>query len=575
MRKTAVKDRLAISQYYHDLNTDVHYIETFSELFALLGTHARNAKLFSSNRAVRGVLARLRFLHLYVENPANIIARCQQYHAFKDALLLLARKNIPVYFYNRVGKEKEGFVYSESATIRMEKGLSFPLMYENIDTYKEEFKELFGNQYSKEYVEKIGRIPQVIRKGDVYCHEDLSSEYVNVVGGRRVTCYQPRNTTRTIHFYGRCGAFGYAVEDKDTLPSQLQRCLVEGGQRDISVINHGLWGGEDSYIDHNFISDAVGMKEGEIVLFYRMHLDKRMLRHLQDYGLRYKEITHEWHKYPEAKWCFYDKPGHMNSVGYGIVAKLIFDDLMENGFSALPVNEEKLRDFKSAYLTEYLKSRRNPEFYKEISNYIQGIEKEFPLTSGIVRAGAIVMNCNPFTKGHRFLIEQAVSKVDRLYIFVVEEDKSYFRFSDRKEMVVKGTEDLPNVVVVSSGKFIISSYTFPEYFMKDYVKEKNFDVTNDLEIFCEYIAPPLRIRVRFAGEEPFDPVTSNYNENMRRILPKYGMEFCEIPRLALNKGTVINATEVRRLLKDGDLESIKEYVPSTTLKILKERYLFQ
>ena len=154
----------------------------------------------------------------------------------------------------------------------------------------------------------------------------------------------------------------------------------------------------------------------------------------------------------------------------------------------------------------------------------------------------------------------------------MQEDKSFFKFEDRLDMVKQGTADLKNVVVISSGKFIISSLTFPEYFMKDYVKEKNFDVSRDVETFCKYIAPPLSIKKRFAGEEPFDPVTMNYNENMLRILPKYGIVFCEIPRLAIDGKRVINATEVRRLLKERNFERIEEYVPKTTLSILKEKY---
>ena len=108
--------------------------------------------------------------------------------------------------------------------------------------------------------------------------------------------------------------------------------------------------------------------------------------------------------------------------------------------------------------------------------------------------------------------------------------------------------------------------------MKDYVKEKNFDVSMDVETFCKHIAPPLKITKRFAGEEPLDPVTLNYNENMRRILPRYGMEFCEIPRMALDEKRVINATEVRRLLKERNFDAIKEYVPDSTIIILQKKY---
>lgn len=76
------------------------------------------------------------------------------------------------------------------------------------------------------------------------------------------------------------------------------------------------------------------------------------------------------------------------------------------------------------------------------------------------------MNCNPFTLGHRYLIEEACSQVDILYVFVVEEDKSYFKFEDRIEMVRQGTKDLKQVQVLPSGKYIISKETFAQYFKK-------------------------------------------------------------------------------------------------------------
>ena len=277
------------------------------------------------------------------------------------------------------------------------------------------------------------------------------------------------------------------------------------------------------------------------------------------------------HKYPDAKSCFYDKPGHMNAVGYRNAAKLIVKDLIKHNFKNKEVASIMLDGFTNRYLTAYLKSSRNVKFDEEIEEYLDSIKAKYPNDS-INNAGAIVMNCNPFTFGHRNLVEFASEKVERLYIFVVEEDKSFFKFDDRIEMVRKGVSDLKNVVVIPSGKFIISAFTFPEYFMKDYVKEKNFDVSSDIQIFCKYISPALNIKTRFVGEEPFDPVTSNYNETMRKILPEYGMKFCEIPRLKTETDEVINATKVRELLKQKDLKKLKEFVPTSTLAILQEKY---
>lgn len=169
------------------------------------------------------------------------------------------------------------------------------------------------------------------------------------------------------------------------------------------------------------------------------------------------------------------------------------------------------------------------------------------------------MNCNPFTKGHRYLIEESIKLVDVLYIFLVEENKSYFDFKDRLNMVKIGTADLENVIVIPSGSYIISSVTLPGYFCKEDKPDIKFDATEDLEIFAEIIAKEFAIRVRFAGEEPIDEFTNRYNEYMRQILPKYGIEFYEIPRMQCD-GKVISASRVRRHIEEGTFEKIRELV---------------
>lgn len=563
IRKKEIKD------YYHEMGLRAVFVNSICSVYKILLAPRKNSVVVSNSRVVRKASSLLK-MRTAITNNVSVYA--QQYFAMKDAFLLLAKKEVPVFYYNRIGKEKNGYIYSDSAINRMEKHLSFPYMYEHIDEYESDLRELFGDLYQKEYIQELGRIPQVIKKGNIYCHEDYSGKYVNVIEGRRVVVGQPDSYRKTIHVYGRCGAFGYAVEDKNSLPSQIQLLLRNRDVTDIRVVNHGLWGGEDEYLEHNFLNECAGFKEGDIILFYMMHIDKRLLKHWEEAGVRYKEITHEWHQYPEARWCFYDKPGHMNHIGYSHVAELIVEDLLRQSFSCKTIAPEMFQSFNSEHLNAYLKENNTSDFYKEIKDYTDSILQEYPLQNDSMTCGSIVMNCNPFTKGHRYLIELAASQVERLYVFVVQEDKSFFKYDDRFDMVRQGTSDLKNVVVVSSGKFIISSLTFPEYFMKDYVKEKNFDVSMDVETFCKYIAPPLKIKKRFAGEEPFDPVTKNYNENMSRILPKYGMEFCEIPRLALDEKRVVNATEVRRLLKERNFETIKEYVPETTLGILKDKY---
>ena len=185
--------------------------------------------------------------------------------------------------------------------------------------------------------------------------------------------------------------------------------------------------------------------------------------------------------------------------------------------------------------------------------------------------GSIVMNCNPFTLGHRYLIEYASAKVDKLYIFVVEEDKSRFKFQDRFFLVQEGVKDLPNVEVIPSGKFIISQQTFSGYFNKESLQDVAVDSSQDVEIFAREIAPTLGINIRFVGQEPEDNVTNQYNENMRRILPQYNIDFCEIPRKEIN-GEVISAKKVRAALVDNDFDKIQKLVPQSTFDFLKKKY---
>lgn len=184
--------------------------------------------------------------------------------------------------------------------------------------------------------------------------------------------------------------------------------------------------------------------------------------------------------------------------------------------------------------------------------------------------GAIVMNANPFTYGHRYLVEYAAKRVDYLYIFVVEEDKSYFRFEDRLKLVKEGTGDLENVMVLPSSPYIISSSSLPGYFNKEKMKgDFKLDATQDLISFVQ-AAMILNVKIRFAGEEPLDPFTNQYNINMNRILPQYGMGFEVIPRKK-EENQVVSASLVRKCMQNGELEKIKELVPESTFRFISMR----
>lgn len=562
--------RRALRAYAAEMGRTAVFPGTVTGLIRLLLGRVKGAVVMTDRHRVRRLAKRRGFV---LASPKKVLPVARRHLALRDAFLLLAKKGVPVWFCNRVGRIKTpDWRYADSAERRRANGLSFPTMLEDISAHADDLKELFGEKYSPEYVADVGRIPQIVRYGEVFRHEDVSGRHVNVVGGLRVTCGQPSSYSRTLHVYGRCGAFGYAVEDADTLPSRLQKCLSAAGISDVRVVNHGLWGGDDACLDGNFLHELSEFAPGDVVLFYRKHFSPALMEKWADYGVRYLDITKSWHDFPEAKWCFYDRPGHMNAIGYANAARLIAAEMVKTNLASVPVPRDRLDGLTTPWLAAWLKDAAGMDLSEEIDRYLGPIRAALPSLLPGKTAGAIVMNCNPFTYGHRHLIERAAGEVDRLYVFVVEEDKSFFKFADRLEMVKAGVADLTNVAVFPSGRFMISSLTFPEYFMKDYVKERNFDVSSDVRTFCERIAPGLGITVRFAGAEPFDPVTANYNACMARLLPRHGIRFCEVPRFEVAGRGAVNATEVRRLIAVSDWAALEALVPPSTLEIVKARY---
>ena len=182
------------------------------------------------------------------------------------------------------------------------------------------------------------------------------------------------------------------------------------------------------------------------------------------------------------------------------------------------------------------------------------------------RTGGLVVNCNPFTLGHQFLIEKAASLSDHLYVIVVEADLSSFPFRDRFELVRCGTSHLGNVTVVKSGEYAVSPATFPSYFLKDasMMDIASIQARLDVTLFANLFAPGLGINVRFVGTEPYCPVTNAYNEAMKEILPPRGIELREIRRLETDEGLVVSASTVRSLLKSEDWEAPRKMVPDCT-----------
>ncbi|MDF7671409.1 [citrate (pro-3S)-lyase] ligase [Orbaceae bacterium ESL0721] len=189
------------------------------------------------------------------------------------------------------------------------------------------------------------------------------------------------------------------------------------------------------------------------------------------------------------------------------------------------------------------------------------------------KIGAIVMNANPFTKGHQYLVDYAAKQCDWLHLFVVNEDASRFSFADRFKLVKEGTAGVANITVHPSSEYIISKATFPTYFLKERAKIDQAYMGVDLLIFRNYIAPALQITHRFVGTEPYSEVTHAYNEAMRYWLQDAGVSSAPAVRLVeierIKEGdNIISASLVRNLLDAKQYDRVKTLVPSTTWNYL-------
>lgn len=250
------------------------------------------------------------------------------------------------------------------------------------------------------------------------------------------------------------------------------------------------------------------------------------------------------------------------SLSFRLLAEAPEAILMETGIGGISNTVEALKKIKeeSEKYKEYNKEcKEDSKKCKENTSYLNTSIPQH-LNTTMQPTGCIVMNCNPFTLGHRHLIEQAAKQVERLYVMVVREDCSLFAYTERKAMVEQGVADIENVNVIDGSDYAISRATFPTYFLKRLDDAADTQMLLDLDLFRRHIAPVLGATVRFVGTEPTDQLTRRYNQLMHETLK----DVREINRLEKD-GNAVSASRVRKAMEEGDMNTIRQLVPPTTL----------
>lgn len=383
---------------------------------------------------------------------------------------------------------------------------------------------------------------------------DMKGKYVNFINGERYTCDNPKDFINVMYLFGACIVRGAFVEDQYTMGSYLRK-LVD----DIYYIkNCG-----HSLTNMNYVMRNNKYKEGDVAIIFAYNRIP-----FEANGIKVHSVIDAYKRVPDLQDNVWDNLLHCNKIVMKYIADEVYDicksqevlkkssDIMNEQINYNPIIKFGI-------------DSKEIEVPTQLKKWISSVRKYKVESKG--KVGAIVMNCNPFTRGHRYLIEQAKKQVDVLYIFVVEENKSFFDFTDRLKMVKLGVADMDNVIVIPSGKYILSTETLPGYFNKEEQPNVEFDATDDLELFGGVIAKEFGIEVRFAGEEPIDVFTRRYNQFMSNILPEYGVEFFEIPRKQLD-GEVISASRVRKCMKEQEYDSVKSLVMPVVYDYLREHY---
>ncbi|BCJ92966.1 hypothetical protein acsn021_05350 [Anaerocolumna cellulosilytica] len=397
-------------------------------------------------------------------------------------------------------------------------------------------------------------------------HEEHLKKYNNEITERRsikdshITKYGREEST--IYIVGPCIASSNGNHNlqKDTLLYLLYEFLKKQGLK-YSV--KGISLGQESFQNVENIVNTLSIKDKDIIIFISCNRKKLC----EKFGIKDSVdlfLLDLFNSRNEGEIWFSDNPIHTTRKGNEAIVNELYNKIIDQ--------EIKKMDFSKASVCLQQGKVLLTEYERENLNlYLHDIAAlKFSDSIGD-EVGTIVMNCNPITYGHLHLIEYASKAVDYLYIFIVEEDRSFFTFEERYKLVKEATAHIPNLRVIPSGQFILSNKTLPAYFTKEYKKEIIIDASEDIGIFAQYIAPVLNISVRFVGQEPLDFITNQYNMEMKRIITDYGIKFVEIPRKE-QSGEVISASRVRKLLKENNFDEIKKIVPPTTYNFLKNEF---
>ena len=392
-----------------------------------------------------------------------------------------------------------------------------------------------------------------------YLRRFHTGDSYNFADGFRMVQYLTESKNKnSIYFFGSCITCSAWTRDEDTFCNHIAKAVYK---------NYNVFSRTNNIENMNLVMRECVFKENDIVVLffdelihYKKHKDiyifdlDRCLRSIPDLG---KHML-------DGMWQ------HLDKVALKVLAETMLKFFEEHNLLSKGIKEDKCGSMQNYMISHSRKRPRGPKMYEDrnFKKWLEGVP-QFKKKSGEVN-GAIVMNCNPMTLGHLYLIQQARKYVDNLYVFIVEEDSSEFAFEDRINIVRNNLADMENVIILPSGKYVLSAGTLEGYFSKKDFMGTTINASEDLELFLT-IAQYMNITYRFVGSEPKDKFTRLYNEAMKKKLPDYGISVVEIERMQIS-GQIVSASMVRNYMSEKNWDAIKKIVPSYTYQYLCDKF---
>lgn len=424
-------------------------------------------------------------------------------------------------------------------------GYSKKVFRKVIEANKDLYEKCF-NTFTAEYLDKICACdPNLVQNNNYFCMADYESELMNIKDGVRETANQIEDNLHNIFVFGNSTTFGYYTADDETIASYLQEYVApyKYNVHNYATVNDTLLNIYNRVINTGICDNdivVIGIPKGFLgnSVFLFPHID----------------TTEGFYTHTEKE-NLIDR-AHLTAYGNSWIAEMIFHGL-EKDMTFFDTNDETIES--------------------QVEVLIEDFKKEHELFADDLQIGASVMSCNPFTSGHRYLVELGSRMFDYFVVFLMQEGMNLVFDKEECENLVRvGVQDLDNVIVVPMSDVFSYQTFWPEYndimlrHSKNYVGLNTYNLLNVVgKAFKQ-----LNVKHFLCGIETDDNITRQHIVQAKTVFPQNDINVICIPRKQMKDNKLsISGTECRRMLAEGEYDKLNGFLQPQVIDYIKEKKL--